>query len=92
MFILSGLRVTGGSVEQTPPHLVYVDGVVLLHAPPDDGPQALDRDFVILVLFRFFPEAVNIRLQQTTQPTPVQNKHLRVSMRVYVLSALETRY
>lgn len=51
------------------PHLVDIDCVVLLHAPPNDGPQALDCNLVILILFCLLAESIHVRLErQCTEP------------------------
>lgn len=43
-------------------HLVDINCVVLLHAPPDDGPEALYCNLVVLILFRLLSEPVHVRL------------------------------
>lgn len=45
-------------------HLVDIDSVVLLHAPPDDGSQAFDGNFVVIVLLRLLSEPVHVRLSK----------------------------
>lgn len=52
-------------------HLVNVYRVVLLHAPSNDGPKALDRNLVVLILLRLLSEPVHVRLEQKSMHAAV---------------------